>query len=233
MSARPLRRLPPDGQGGIVRPLRVIARPRAMFKGSITALITPFSDGAVDERAFQSLIDRQIAEASDGIVPCGTTGELPTLSHAEHRRVTEMAVEVAERTRARHRGRRIELDRGGDRARAPRRTGRRRCRPRRHALLQQADAGRALSPFQGDPRRLGAAHHHLQHPAALGHRHERRNHGAPRGTAAHRRRQGLRPTISRARSGPSSPSSASSRCSRARTAQPSPIWLRAATAASR
>jgi 4-hydroxy-tetrahydrodipicolinate synthase len=66
-----------------------------MFKGSITALITPFRDGAVDERAFQSFIDRQIAEGSRGIVPCGTTGESPTLSHVEHRRVTEMAVEVA------------------------------------------------------------------------------------------------------------------------------------------
>jgi 4-hydroxy-tetrahydrodipicolinate synthase len=66
-----------------------------MLKGSITALITPFREGALDERAFQQLVERQIAEGSAGIVPCGTTGESPTLSHVEHRRVTEMAIEVA------------------------------------------------------------------------------------------------------------------------------------------
>lgn len=66
-----------------------------MFTGSIPALITPFSNGHVDEKAFQSLVEWQIAEGSDGLVPCGTTGESPTLSHEEHQRVTELCIEAA------------------------------------------------------------------------------------------------------------------------------------------
>ena len=66
-----------------------------MFKGSLVALITPFRNGAVDERAFQDLVAWQIAEGTEGLVPCGTTGETPTLSHAEHKRVVELCIEVA------------------------------------------------------------------------------------------------------------------------------------------
>ncbi|MGE5545351.1 MAG: 4-hydroxy-tetrahydrodipicolinate synthase [Solirubrobacterales bacterium] len=66
-----------------------------MFKGSITALVTPFRDGGVDEKAFQELVAWQISEGTHGVVPCGTTGESPTLSHAEHKRVVELCVEVA------------------------------------------------------------------------------------------------------------------------------------------
>lgn len=66
-----------------------------MFKGSIPALITPFRNGIVDERAFQALAERQIAEGSHGLVSCGTTGESVTLSTDEHVRVVEMTVEVA------------------------------------------------------------------------------------------------------------------------------------------
>ncbi|HLJ63540.1 MAG TPA: 4-hydroxy-tetrahydrodipicolinate synthase [Stellaceae bacterium] len=66
-----------------------------MFKGSIAALITPFRDGAVDEKGFRAFVDWQIREGTHGVVPCGTTGESPTLSHAEHKRVVELAVEVA------------------------------------------------------------------------------------------------------------------------------------------
>jgi len=66
-----------------------------MFKGSITALITPFRDGSVDEAAFQSFVDWQIKEGTHGIVPVGTTGESPTLDHREHERVIELAVEAA------------------------------------------------------------------------------------------------------------------------------------------
>ncbi len=68
-----------------------IARER--FKGSIPALITPMKNGAVDEEAFRRLVSWQIAEGSHGLVPCGTTGESPTLSHAEHMRVVEICVE--------------------------------------------------------------------------------------------------------------------------------------------
>ncbi len=66
-----------------------------MFKGSIVALITPFRNGVVDDKAFQNLVEWQIAEGTHGLVPCGTTGESPTLSHAEHMRVTELCVEAA------------------------------------------------------------------------------------------------------------------------------------------
>jgi len=66
-----------------------------MFKGSITALMTPFKNGAVDENAFQKFVAWQIAEGINGVVPCGTTGESPTLSHDEHKRVVELCIEVA------------------------------------------------------------------------------------------------------------------------------------------
>jgi 4-hydroxy-tetrahydrodipicolinate synthase len=66
---------------------------RDRIKGSITALITPFKDGKVDEAAFRALIAWQIAEGTSGLVPCGTTGESPTLSHDEHNRVIEICVD--------------------------------------------------------------------------------------------------------------------------------------------
>jgi 4-hydroxy-tetrahydrodipicolinate synthase len=67
-----------------------------MFFGSLVALITPMSaDGAVDLDAFAKFVDWQIAEGTNGIVPVGTTGESPTLSHEEHKRVVEVAVKVA------------------------------------------------------------------------------------------------------------------------------------------
>jgi 4-hydroxy-tetrahydrodipicolinate synthase len=66
-----------------------------MFKGSITALVTPFKNGAVDDKAFQKFVAWQIAEGINGVVPCGTTGESPTLTHDEHKRVVELCIEVA------------------------------------------------------------------------------------------------------------------------------------------
>ncbi len=67
-----------------------------MFKGSLVALITPMrEDGAVDEKAYAEFVDWQIKEGTHAVVPVGTTGESPTLSHHEHRRVVEIAIEVA------------------------------------------------------------------------------------------------------------------------------------------
>ena len=64
-----------------------------MFKGSLVALITPMrEDGSVDDKAYAALVDWQIREGTHGVVPVGTTGESPTLSHAEHKRVVEIAV---------------------------------------------------------------------------------------------------------------------------------------------
>jgi 4-hydroxy-tetrahydrodipicolinate synthase len=68
-----------------------------MFTGSLVAIVTPFRNGKVDERALAELIEWQIAKGTNGIVPCGTTGESATLSHDEHNRVIELAVEVVNR----------------------------------------------------------------------------------------------------------------------------------------
>jgi 4-hydroxy-tetrahydrodipicolinate synthase len=68
-----------------------------MLQGSIVALITPFRNGAVDEKGFQDFVDWQIGQGTHGLVPCGTTGESPTLSHAEHKRVVELCVEAAKK----------------------------------------------------------------------------------------------------------------------------------------
>src|SRR3984957_3443240 len=86
----------PPAQGS-VEPVRGhgIMTVKTSFRGSFTALVTPFSNGSVDEQAFRGLIDWQIAEGTDGLVPAGTTGESPTLSHDEHRQVVEWCVEQA------------------------------------------------------------------------------------------------------------------------------------------
>ena len=66
-----------------------------MFRGAITALITPFKDGKIDEKSFGDFVEWQIDQGIDGLVPCGTTGECPTLSHEEHNKVISLCVEAA------------------------------------------------------------------------------------------------------------------------------------------
>jgi 4-hydroxy-tetrahydrodipicolinate synthase len=68
-----------------------------MFKGAIVALVTPFKKGRVDEEALRALIEMQISNGTDGIVPCGTTGESATLSHEEHDRVIEITIEAVKK----------------------------------------------------------------------------------------------------------------------------------------
>jgi 4-hydroxy-tetrahydrodipicolinate synthase len=68
-----------------------------MFNGAISALITPFRDGAVDEAALRELVEWQIDSGVDGLVPCGSTGESATLSHAEHKQVISIVIEQARR----------------------------------------------------------------------------------------------------------------------------------------
>jgi 4-hydroxy-tetrahydrodipicolinate synthase len=92
MAAKPRRGRP--------RPQPVLFEDRIMaaktsFRGSFTALVTPFKNGSVDEKAFRGLVDWQIAEGTNGLVPVGTTGESPTLSHDEHRAVVEWCVDEA------------------------------------------------------------------------------------------------------------------------------------------
>lgn len=68
---------------------------RREFKGSIVALVTPFRDGKVDEAKLRELVELHVRNGTDAIVPCGTTGESPTLSHEEHKRVVEIVIETA------------------------------------------------------------------------------------------------------------------------------------------
>jgi 4-hydroxy-tetrahydrodipicolinate synthase len=68
---------------------------KTSFRGSFTALVTPFKNGSLDEKAFRDLIEWQLAEGTNGLVPVGTTGESPTLSHDEHKRVVEWCVSQA------------------------------------------------------------------------------------------------------------------------------------------
>jgi 4-hydroxy-tetrahydrodipicolinate synthase len=68
-----------------------------MFAGAIVAIVTPFKNGKVDEEALRQLIEEQIAAGTDGIVPCGTTGESTTLSHEEHDRVIEITIDAVKK----------------------------------------------------------------------------------------------------------------------------------------
>jgi 4-hydroxy-tetrahydrodipicolinate synthase len=70
---------------------------RTRFRGSFTALVTPFKNGSLDEPAFRQLVEWQIAEGTQGLVPVGTTGESPTLSHEEHRHVVQWCIDQARR----------------------------------------------------------------------------------------------------------------------------------------
>jgi 4-hydroxy-tetrahydrodipicolinate synthase len=68
---------------------------RRSFQGSLVAMVTPFRDGKVDETKLAELVDFHVANGTDGLVPCGTTGESPTLSHEEHKRVVEVVIQAA------------------------------------------------------------------------------------------------------------------------------------------
>jgi 4-hydroxy-tetrahydrodipicolinate synthase len=68
---------------------------RRTFQGSLVAMVTPFRDGKVDEAAVRQLVEFHVKNGTDGLVPCGTTGESPTLSHAEHKRVVEIVIEAS------------------------------------------------------------------------------------------------------------------------------------------
>jgi 4-hydroxy-tetrahydrodipicolinate synthase len=124
-----------------------------MFTGSIPALITPFKNGAVDEKAFQEFVEWQIGEGSHGLVPVGTTGESPTLSHAEHKKVVELCVEAA--------GRRVPVIAG---------TGSNNTAEAidlsRHAQTAGADAVLVVTPYYNKPTQDGLyAHYKAIHDA--------------------------------------------------------------------
>ncbi len=117
-----------------------------MFEGVFTALVTPFRAGAVDEAALRELVERQVAAGVDGVVPCGSTGESATLSHAEHYRVVELTVEAA--------GGRVQVLAG---------TGSNNTRESieltRHARDAGADGALLISPYYNKPTQQGLVAH--------------------------------------------------------------------------
>ena len=114
-----------------------------MFKGSLVATITPMrADGSFDEKAYAAFIDWQINEGTHGLVPVGTTGESPTLSHAEHKRVVEIAVEVA-------RGRVPVIAGAGSNSTAEA------IDLARHAKSAGADATLVVTPYYNKPTQEG------------------------------------------------------------------------------
>jgi 4-hydroxy-tetrahydrodipicolinate synthase len=114
-----------------------------MFKGSYVALITPMrTDGSLDEKAFANFVDWQIKQGTHGVVPVGTTGESPTLSHAEHRRVVEIAIEVAK-------GRVPVIAGAGSNSTAEA------IELTRHAKQAGADAALVVTPYYNKPTQEG------------------------------------------------------------------------------
>jgi 4-hydroxy-tetrahydrodipicolinate synthase len=124
-----------------------------MFYGSIVALVTPFRNGMLDERAFQDIVEWHLAEGTEGFVPVGTTGESPTLSHPEHERVIELCIEAA--------GRRVPVIAG---------TGSNSTEEAisltRHAKRAGADAALVVTPYYNKPTQEGLyAHYKAIHDA--------------------------------------------------------------------
>lgn len=117
-----------------------------MFRGSFTALVTPFKNGAVDDTALAALIEHQIAAGTHGLVPVGTTGENPTLTSQERRRVVEISIEVV--------AGRIPVIAGtgtNDTAST--------IELQRHAKSVGADAGLVVAPYYNKPSQDGIAAH--------------------------------------------------------------------------
>jgi len=117
-----------------------------LFKGVFTALVTPFRDGEVDETAYEALIERQIAGGVHGLVPVGTTGETPTLSHEEHRRAVELCVKVAA-------GRVPVIAGAGSNSTAEA------IELVRHAKTVGADAALVVAPYYNKPSQEGLYRH--------------------------------------------------------------------------
>jgi 4-hydroxy-tetrahydrodipicolinate synthase len=120
-----------------------------VFEGVFTALVTPFRDGALDERALHDAIEGQIAAGVDGVVPCGSTGEAATLSHAEHRRVVEVAVAAA-------RGRVQVLAGTGSNSTSEA------IALTRHAKEAGADGALLISPYYNKPTQDGIVAHYAE-----------------------------------------------------------------------
>ncbi len=118
-----------------------------MFRGSIVALITPFRNGAIDDDALQALVEWQIEQGTHGFVPVGTTGESPTLSHAEHERVVELVIEAVA-------GRRPVIAGAGSNSTAEA------ISLANHAKRVGADAILVVTPYYNKPTQAGLYAHY-------------------------------------------------------------------------
>ena len=127
----------------------------ARFKGSFTALVTPFSGGGVDEKAFREHVNWQIEEGTHGLVPVGTTGESPTLTHDEHKRVVEICVDEA-------RGRVPVIAGAGSNNTAEA------VDLSRHAEKAGADAVLIVTPYYNKPTQEGLYQHYKAINDAIG-----------------------------------------------------------------
>jgi 4-hydroxy-tetrahydrodipicolinate synthase len=117
-----------------------------MFEGVLTALVTPFRNGEIDERALRELVEFQIEAGIDGLVPCGSTGESATMSHAEHQRVVEIVVGAA-------RGRvPVVAGTGSNNTREA-------IELTRHAKEAKADGALLISPYYNKPTQDGIVAH--------------------------------------------------------------------------
>jgi 4-hydroxy-tetrahydrodipicolinate synthase len=119
---------------------------RTNFRGSITALITPFKNGSLDEKSFRDLIEWQIAEGTGGFVPVGTTGESPTLSHEEHQNVVEWCIDQSK-------GRVPVIAGAGSNSTAEA------IRLAKHAEAAGADAVLVVTPYYNKPTQEGLYQH--------------------------------------------------------------------------
>ena len=117
-----------------------------MIRGSITALVTPFKDGQVDEQAFQDFVEWQIASGTHGLVPCGTTGESATLTDEEHQRVIRLTSEAAN-------GRvPVVAGAGSNETRVS-------IKYAEHAKAMGADAALVVTPYYNKPSQEGLYQH--------------------------------------------------------------------------
>jgi 4-hydroxy-tetrahydrodipicolinate synthase len=118
-----------------------------MFKGAFTAIVTPFKNGQFDEEAYRELVEFQVKGGIHGIVPCGTTGESPTLSHAEHKRVVETCIDQVKK--------RVPVIAGsGSNSTAES------LELTRHAQEAGADAALMITPYYNKPTQEGLYQHY-------------------------------------------------------------------------
>jgi 4-hydroxy-tetrahydrodipicolinate synthase len=128
---------------------------KTSFRGSFTALVTPFKNGSVDQEAFRALVEWQIEEGTNGLVPVGTTGESPTLSHDEHKRVVEWCVDQARK--------RVPVIAG-----AGSNSTREAVELAQHAEKAGADAVLVVTPYYNKPTQEGLYQHYKAINDAIG-----------------------------------------------------------------